>query len=157
MNDAISIRKITASDKPRLLEIMTAFYNSPALLHHTPEAVLSRTIDDCASDLPFLVGYVATNENDDILGYTMLSVGYSTEYGGICITVEDLCVVPEARGKHIGEKLLSFVCELYGKSAVRIRLEVAPENTGAVRFYERFGFTDIEYKQMGIVFDTNKD
>lgn len=152
MNENIIIRAITASDKPALLEIMTAFYNSPALLHHTPNEVLSRVIDDCVSGLPYIDGYVAVRDGK-IKGYTMLSIGYSTEYGGISVMIEDLCVIPEARGNGIGERLLDHVCELYKTKAVRIRLEVAPDNVGAIKLYKRCGFADIEYQQMGKIFD----
>lgn len=149
MTDEITIRRIKRDDKPKLLQIMEEFYGSPALLHHTQKDVLSRVIDDCISDMPFLRGYIAVDGAKDIVGYTMLSVGYSTEYGGIGVMIEDLCVVPEARGRGIGAKLIEHVCDTYIGKAVRVRLEVAPSNTRAIALYERCGFTEIEYKQMG--------
>lgn len=149
----MKIRKITRSDKSELLEIMAEFYNSPALLHHTPKEVLARVIDDCISDMPFIEGYVAVSDDGKLLGYTMLSVGYSTEYGGLSVMIEDLCVIPKERGRGMGESLLEFVCETYKKQAVRVRLEVAPDNVGAIKLYKRCGFTDINYKQMGLLFD----
>ena len=150
--DAI-IRNITRSDKPELLEIMTEFYNSPALLHHTSSEVLSRVIDDCINDdIPYLEGHIAVIDGK-IVGYTMISIGYSTEYGGISAMIEDLCVIPKARGNGIGKRLLDHACELYITRAVRIRLEVAPDNVGAIKLYKRCGFTEIDYKQMGKIFD----
>ena len=143
-----TIRPLTAADKPQLLEIMTAFYNSPALLHHTPRRVLSRVIDDCVGDMPFLCGYAAVDGSNTILGYTMHSVGYSTEYGGICVTVEDLYVAPEHRGLGTGKALLDFADTAH-KGAVRVRLEVARDNVSAAELYSRHGYTDIEYRQMG--------
>ena len=148
----MDIRKITIADKPELLKIMTEFYNSPALLHHTPAEVLSRVIDDCISDMPYIDGYAAISD-DKIIGYTMLSVGYSTEYGGISVMIEDLCVIPEMRGNGIGKSLLDFVCERSKSKAARIRLEVAPDNVGASKLYTRCGFSDINYRQMGKIFD----
>lgn len=147
----MTIRKVNKSDKPELLKIMVDFYNSPALLHHTPERVLSRVIDDCV-DSPFLTGYVIEADGA-ICAYTMLSLGYSTEYGGLSVFMEDLCVRPEHRGKGYGRALIEYIKSEYADKAARLRLEVASDNIGAIALYKRCGFHDVDYKQMSIEFD----
>lgn len=146
----MTIRKIEKTDKPELLKMMVEFYNSPALLHHTPERVLSRVIDDCTSS-PYLTGYVITCDGK-ICAYTMLSLGYSTEYGGVSVFMEDLYVRPEYRGRGCGKALIDRVKTEYGGKAARLRLEVAKDNAAAIALYKRCGFCDIDYKQMSIEF-----
>lgn len=144
----MEIRKIVPSDKSELLKIMVEFYSSPALLHHTPETTLSKVIDDCVSDLPYIDGYVCV-DGGIIAGYTMLSVGYSTEYGGISVMIEDIYIRPELRGKGVGSAFLRFIENAYRDTAVRLRLEVEQNNTNAIEVYKRNGYSEIAYKQMG--------
>lgn len=141
------IRKLEAGDKSAVLDMMKGFYASPALLHHAPEGVLIKDIEDCLAGSPYIECYVAESDGK-IAGYTMLSKGYSTECGGISVMIEDLFVKEEFRGRKIGEKFLRFAEEKYRGVAVRLRLEVEPSNLGAIRLYERCGFTDLPYKQM---------
>ncbi len=143
-----TIEKLTAANKDELLELMVEFYNSPALLHHTKREVLSKVIDDCLQDLPFVKCYVMT-DGEKIAAYTIASIGYSTEYGGLSVMIEDLFVSPDYRGKGYGKSLLNYVEERFRGRAVRLRLEVEKNNAGAISLYERCGFREIDYKQMG--------
>ena len=128
--------------------MMNEFYASPALLHHTPESVLSKVIDDCVSGLPNVKGYVCTDESG-IAAYTIVSVGYSTEYGGACVMIEDLFVKSDKRGTGVGSALLKFVEDEYKRlGAVRLRLEVERGNLSAVKLYNRCGFSEVGYLQM---------
>ncbi len=78
----------------------------------------------------------------------MVSKGYSTERGGICVQIEDLFVRSDFRGNGVGEKLLSYVEQTYKNVAARLRLEVEPSNLRALKLYERCGFSELLYKQM---------
>ncbi len=141
------IRKLKASDKSELLDIMTDFYASPALLHHTPRETLEKVIDDCLGGLPYIECFVCERDGR-IAGYAMTAVGYSTEYGGISVMIEDLCVIPEYRNCGIGSSLLDCVEEHYRGKAVRLRLEVEPNNVRAVKLYRKHGFAEVGYSQM---------
>ena len=89
MNREMTIRTMQTADKPAILRMMRVFYDSPAVDHTAPDAVLEKDIDDCLSDLPFLEGFVI-EKRGQIVGYAMTAVSYTTEYGGICIWLEDL-------------------------------------------------------------------
>jgi len=144
----MTVREFAKCDKSELLEMMKEFYASPALLHHTPESVLAKVIDDCVSPMPNVKGYVCTDEGG-ICGYTIVSIGYSTEYGGISVMIEDLFVKGDRRGLGAGSALLDFVEREYKKlGAVRLRLEVEPNNLSAIKLYGRCGFTEVGYLQM---------
>ncbi len=136
-----------SKDTEQLLSMMNVFYASPALLHHTPEPVLRRVISDCLSGEKPVECFVCV-EDEDILGYTIASRGYSTEYGGISIMIEDLYVAPDARKRGVGRVLLKHVETTYGGEAVRLRLEVEKDNTRAVSLYRNCGFEFVDYAQM---------
>lgn len=141
------IRLMQQKDRAEVLDMMVEFYNSPAILHHAPVQVLEKDIDDCVSDLPFIEGFVAEKDGA-IAGYSMVSKGYSTEYGGISVMIEDLFVKDSYRGYGIGASLLKYIEEKYRGIAVRLRLEVEPKNIGAIKLYERCGLKKLDYTQM---------
>lgn len=143
----IEIRRMRECDKPALLEMMIGFYASPAILHKAPIEILERDIDDCISDLPFVEGYVVERDGD-ILGYTMISKGYSTEYGGMSIMIEDLFVKESERGGGLGSKLLQYIEDKYRSTAVRLRLEAEPSNERAVSLYRKCGYEILPYTQL---------
>ena len=143
MNRDMTIRTMQAADKPAILRMMRVFYDSPAVDHTAPDAVLEKDIDDCLSDLPFLEGFVI-EKRGQIVGYAMTAVSYTTEYGGICIWLEDLYLQPEFRRSGIAGELFAFI-EAYYPDAVRFKLEVEPENASAVRCYEKYGFGTSPY------------
>lgn len=140
------LRRIQERDRAEVLSMMTEFYNTPALLSPAPQSVLHKDIDDCISDLPYVDGYVAESDGS-IVGYTMVSKGYSTERGGVSVMIEDLYIKQEYRGNGLGGKVLSELEDIY-KTAARLRLEVSQSNDGAARLYAKVGYSLLPYKQM---------
>ncbi len=58
-----------------------------------------------------------------------------------------LAVDPDFRGRGIAESLIRKAClDALGRGAARLRLELRPSNAGAMRLYERAGFTFFERK-----------
>ena len=146
MSANTTIRKMIPSDKPEILRMMRVFYDSPAVDHTAPDEILERDIDDCLRDFPFLEGF--TIEQDGcIIGYAMTAVSYTTEYGGICIWLEDLFLQPAYRHCGIAGEVFAFIEAAY-PDAVRFKLEVEPENTSAVSCYEKYGFHTSPYGLM---------
>ncbi len=141
-----TIRKMKPSDKPEVFRMMRVFYDSPAVEHTASDAILEKDIDDCLGPLPFLEGFVM-ERGEEIIGYAMTAVSYTTEYGGICIWLEDLYLKPEYRHSGIAGGLFTFI-EQYYPDAVRFKLEVEPENETAVRCYEKYGYHTSPYNLM---------
>ena len=144
-------------DKEEVLEMMKVFYASPAVLHKASEEILEKDIDDCIGKCPFIEGYVFEcnsdnmkrhNEEDKLAGYAMLAKSYSTEYGGMCVWIEDIYIKNEYRGMGIGSKFFEKLQDMYGDDSVRFRLEVEPENERAVAVYEKCGYKKLPYMQM---------
>ena len=134
-------------DMEEVVGMMRVFYDSPAVIHAAPDEILRQDVKDCVGDCPYIEGYIF-EENDRILGYSMVAKSYSTEYGGICVWVEDLYMKEEARGLGIGTAFFRFLDEKYKDQAVRFRLEVEEENERAVAVYKKAGYHPLPYMQM---------
>jgi GNAT superfamily N-acetyltransferase len=58
------------------------------------------------------------------------------------VNIHDLVVVPDARGRSVGQRLLAFIEEeARQRGCCKITLEVLTGNSRARRSYERFGFS----------------
>lgn len=143
----MEIRKIESRDREIVYSLMREFYDSPALLENVPDEILRRDIDDCLGDLPFVEGYVFEKDGD-IIGYGMIAKSYSTEFACICIWVEDLYLLPLYRGQGLGGKFFIFLEDLYKNQPVRFRLEVEPNNSNAIKAYQKNGYRQLGYIQM---------
>ena len=74
------------------------------------------------------------------IGYFVLTLSFSLEFGGVFALLDELYIVPEARCQGIGAATLRFIgeqCRKFG--AATLRLETGTDNQDAVRFYERHG------------------
>ncbi len=139
----MNIRKMIREDAQAVFEMMRVFYDSPALLHKSSDRVLKRDIEDCLSDMPFLEGYIF-DEIGETVGYSMIAKSYTTEYGGICIWIEDLYIKENYRNKGYARQFFEFVEKQYPE-AVRYKLEVEQENEHAVAAYKKNGYNISEY------------
>ncbi len=80
-------------------------------------------------------------ERDQIVGYTVLGLGFGIEYGGADAFVDDLYLVPEARGRGLGSVVLGLLEEQARELGLAaLFLVVDPDNTPAQRLYRRRGF-----------------
>lgn len=140
-----NIRKMTAEDKPAVLEMMRVFYASPAVLSNGSEEIFSADIDNCVNDSPYLEGYIFEN-SEEIQGYAMLAKSFSTEFGKSCIWIEDLYLKESYRGHGIGSRFFDFIKKAYPESI--FRLEVEEENERAIAVYKKNGFEVLPYMEM---------
>lgn len=143
----MTIRKMLPNDKPVFIEMMQEFYSSDAVLHELPLSTIKRCFEDASGSCPYIVGYIFES-GSDILGFALVSKGYSTESGGICIQIEDLFIRPGFRGSGAGREFLQYIENTYKENARRLRLEVEPKNTKAISLYKRMGFKELPYFQM---------
>jgi len=137
------IRKMRASDEDEVFAMMRVFYDSPAVQHDSSDAVLRQDIADCVGDMPLLDGYVF-EYGCAVAGYAMVSLGYSTEVGGLSPWIEDIYLKEQYRGRGIAEAFFQKLPELY-PAARRFKLEVEPENARAIRAYHKYGYEALPY------------
>ncbi len=88
-------------------------------------------------------------ENDVALGFTHLFPSFTSVGLKRLWILNDLFVIPEARGKRVGGRLIERAL-LHAKQtgAVGVLLETAHSNTSGQKLYERMGFVreDLEYR-----------
>jgi ribosomal protein S18 acetylase RimI-like enzyme len=79
-------------------------------------------------------------EQEDV-GYLVVTLGFSMEYGGVDGFVDDLYVRPEHRGKGLGTRALDEVKAFCVEAGVRaLHLEVGHDNAVAQGLYRKAGF-----------------
>lgn len=79
----------------------------------------------------------------EAVGYLILTLGFSFEYGGYDAFIDEVYIRQSHRGKGIGAAALSFAeeaCRAFGVRA--LHLEVERENTNAHALYRKVGFID---------------
>jgi diamine N-acetyltransferase len=82
-------------------------------------------------------------------GYVVVLYGFSLEYGGRVLEVDELFVSAEFRGHGLGRAILGFVeAQARELGAVVLTLETEPDNENAQAFYGRHGFTKLERQPM---------
>lgn len=140
------IRPMISSDREQVLAMMRDFFDSPAVLHNSSNAALERAFDDCTGSCPYICGYVLENSGQTA-GYAMISFSYTTEYGGICIWLEDLYLKPQFRRQGFAGELFRRI-EADHPEAVRFKLEIEEDNAGAAECYRRNGYALSEYRIM---------
>ena len=140
-----TIRSMAAQDKDSVLEMMRIFYASPAVLSNGSEEIFLNDIENCVNDSPYLEGFIF-EENGEIYGYGMIAKSFSTEFGKMCIWIEDLYIKEEYRGLGIGKAILDFITNEY-KGCI-FRLEAEEENERALALYKKCGFTVLPYIEM---------
>ncbi|MBQ9273102.1 MAG: GNAT family N-acetyltransferase [Mogibacterium sp.] len=141
---------MTEADREEVLAMMRVFYASDAVQSDGSEEIFNRDIDACISDSPFASGYIFVKNADEkedgseagsgsIEGYAMLAHSFSTEFGVPAVWIEEIYLKEEARGQGLAGMLFDLIKEEYPGHLQR--LEVEDYNTGAVRSYEKNGFT----------------
>ena len=148
------LRKMTAEDKPYVLDMMRKFYRSDAVMTNGSEEIFVNDIEECLSDSPFLEGFVFPDEDGEIKGYAMIAHSYSTEFGRRCICIEDIYLEEEMRGRGAASEFFDHLRTRYPDSVNR--LEVETENERAIASYRRNGFEEIPYHGM-IRLNSTKD
>jgi ribosomal protein S18 acetylase RimI-like enzyme len=78
-----------------------------------------------------------------LVGYIILTIGFSFEFRGHDAFIDELYIVPSHRRRGFGRQAMAFVeqraCEM-GVNAVH--LEVDPRNDRALELYRRSGYQD---------------
>ena len=130
----------TADDIDALLAMMPDLYAHDALAFD--EAVARRALLGVIGDDTFGHVFLILLASE-VVGYAVLTFGYSLEFHGRDAFVDELYLRDEYRGQGIGKRALEFlteVCVAEGVSA--LHLEVERSNTQAQAVYRKFGFED---------------
>jgi len=126
------------------LEFAT-FQNQPGKMKNSEEKM--------KIEKDFLHGFIARDDNNDVIGYVTFFFAYYT-WVGKSLYMDDLYVREKYRGKGLGTSLINKVID-YAKEerCNRLRWQVSNWNEPAIAFYESLGakIDDIE-RNCDIVF-----
>jgi ribosomal protein S18 acetylase RimI-like enzyme len=80
-------------------------------------------------------------EGSAIVGYLVLGLGFSVEYGGVDGFLDDLYIAPEWRNRGLGSAVLGLLdAEARRLEVQAIHLEIMPGNDRAEGLHRRRGF-----------------
>ena len=91
---------------------------------------------------PFARAWLA-REQEAALGYLIITLGFSVEYGGRDGFIDDLYLVPAARGRGLGRTVIGFATAQARELGIgTLHLEVESGNDAATRLYRHAGFEE---------------
>jgi ribosomal protein S18 acetylase RimI-like enzyme len=130
---------VSAADIDTFLALARAFHREDG---HPLDAAGEGAVTRIARGEPFARAWIARREGEAI-GYAVISLGYSIEYGGQDGFIDDLYVVPAARGLGVGRQVIDFALREAAALEIRtLHLEVDAGNEKAVRAYRSAGFEE---------------
>jgi GNAT superfamily N-acetyltransferase len=134
----LQIVAATAGDVPEILELITGLAVYEKLAHEVvaTEADLRRWLFGVRPMAEVLLA----REDGGTIGFALFFHNFSTFLGRPGLYLEDLFVVPEARGRGVGRALLARLAAVaVERGCGRLEWSVLDWNAPAVGFYERMG------------------
>lgn len=140
-------REIREDDRAVYYDFADKFYHTDAVNAPVPAENYEVTFNEMMRSDTYVKGYIFEDEGTPC-GFALLSKTFSQEAGGLSVTIEEIYIEPEHRGKGMGTAFFEYLKREI--PAMRYRLEVEDYNVGAKRLYERMGFEMLPYLQMVI-------
>jgi GNAT superfamily N-acetyltransferase len=134
----MTLRPATVADVPQIVTFIRALAEYERLLH---EVVATDAGMRQALFGPRPYAEVVLAEDDGVpIGFALFFHTFSTFLGQPGIYLEDLFVVPEARGRGVGRALLAHLAGLaIERGCGRVEWAVLDWNAPAIRFYQSLG------------------
>lgn len=129
-----------------LLELMERFYAEEGYPYDRRKA---RAALEPFLATPALGRAWLLRDGDVAVGYFVLTLGWSLEYGGRDAFVDELFVSPSHRGRGLGRRALEAIDDACAELGVQaLHLEVEKDNLPATELYRRWGFEDHDRRLM---------
>lgn len=138
MSSAFTIRAARPSDTKTILELIRQLASYEKLLHEVTgdEALLERHLFGPRPSAEVLIA----ERGGEPVGFALFFPTFSTFLARPGIWLEDLFVIPEARGQGIGKALLTKVAEIaHERGCGRLEWTVLNWNEPAIGFYRKLG------------------
>jgi ribosomal protein S18 acetylase RimI-like enzyme len=139
MSDS-TLRPAALADVPALLDLQAAYYAEDE--YPFAESVAGKVWRGLLSNPGFGRAWVIEAQSQ-LVGYVVMTLGYSLEYRGQDAFVDELYVAPARRRQgfaHLALAAVEAACMDLGVKA--LHLEVERDKTGAQALYRRWGFAD---------------
>jgi len=140
MNSSLEFREAILSDEAELIPMMRA------LAKQDPEVIpfdasAARTAFHQFVSLPEFGRIWLFYDGPALVGYIILTIGFSFEFRGHDAFIDELYIVPAHRRRGFGRQAMAFVEQKAREmGANAIHLEVDPGNDSALELYRRTGY-----------------
>lgn len=135
---AVTIRTALAADAPLLLSLIRGLADYEKLAHEVI-ATEAQLASELGAAHPVVHALIAEHAGRAV-GFALYFFSFSTFVGRQGLYLEDLFVLPEARGLGIGRALLvELARRAAGRGCGRMEWSVLDWNVDAQRFYARLG------------------
>lgn len=150
----IDLREAEAHDRDLLLSLIQGLYATEHIPFDPNRS--ARALGDLLAD-PSL-GRVWMIERDGRpVGYAVVALGYSLEFGGRFALLDELFIQEEHRGQGVGRQALARVAEACRELRLEaVRLEVERSNRGARELYRKAGFESHDRDLMTLWLDPGR-
>ena len=133
-----TIRNAKRGDEIVLIDLikgLAEFEKDLESVENTPEKLRADLFDSKICEA------IIAEADDHVIGFAIYYTSYST-WKGPCMYLEDLYVVPEARGTGAGGKLFDRVVAIAKeRNYARMDWQILDWNTSAIEFYKKRGAT----------------
>lgn len=140
------MREATPEDAPLLVALMVEFYAEsgyPLNQQRAAEAFSALLNDERLGQVWMIEAPTEAGSAD--VGYLVVTLGFSMEYGGRDAFVDDLFIQAGYRGRGLGRAAIARARAYCVERGVRaVHLEVARDNAAAQAVYRRAGFAATE-------------
>jgi ribosomal protein S18 acetylase RimI-like enzyme len=144
VNDAsqLSIREATLFDEATLLRMMRVLAEQePGKIHFDEEAARATFRRFLA--LPAFGSFWVLSVAEKMIGYVILTIGFSFEFRGHDAFIDELYVEPEYRRRGFGRQAMSFAeAKARERGVNALHLEVDHGNDPALKLYRHIGYQD---------------
>ena len=135
---AAEIISMCLADEPDFLALTRAFYRHERFAFDP--AASSRMARHLLAN-PHVGSVFLAREGGAAVGYMVLTHGYSLEFGGPFVLLDEIFVLPEARGAGLGKRLIGAAAAYCRENGFGyLRLEVQKKNVRAADVYRTCGF-----------------
>jgi len=142
----VEISKVGIEYKPELHNLIAEFYGISL------KYPLAKKLSSCLNEIlnyPKYGSVFIIKSSVQIIGYIILTFGYSLEYGGRDAFIDEFYIKENFRNKGIGSQALDYVIKYARTTGIKaLHLEVKVKHKDAVRLYERNGFDKHKSKFM---------
>ncbi len=134
---SISLQPVTAAQSEALLALARAFHAEDG---HALDETGERGARAAAAGDPAIRAWFILQDGACI-GYAALTLGFSILHGGRDGFIDDLYLVPAARGKGIGGQVMAMLEDAARRLGLQaLHLEVETANARAAALYEARGY-----------------
>lgn len=146
--ERLEARRATLEETERILDLMQAFYSEDKIAFHKERA--RKSVRELLSKPQYgaillltEAGTTDAGEQEQALGFMVLTLCFTLEHGGIYVLLDELYLQEPLRGRGLGQAAIDLACQwAKEQGADAMRLEVHNHNPRAKALYIKNGFED---------------